>query len=42
MKATEETPQPPPIPDFKVVIPARYRSHRLPGKPLRDLAGQTA
>lgn len=29
-----------PIPEFKVVIPARYRSHRLPGKPLRDLAGR--
>ncbi len=26
---------------FKVVIPARYGSSRLPGKPLLDLAGQT-
>ena len=26
-------------PDFKVVIPARYSSQRLPGKPLLDLAG---
>lgn len=26
--------------DFKVVIPARYGSSRLPGKPLADLAGQ--
>lgn len=26
--------------DFKVVIPARYASTRLPGKPLRDIAGK--
>lgn len=26
---------------FKVVIPARYGSSRLPGKPLRELAGRT-
>jgi 3-deoxy-manno-octulosonate cytidylyltransferase (CMP-KDO synthetase) len=26
--------------DFKVVIPARYRSTRLPGKPLRPIAGK--
>jgi 3-deoxy-manno-octulosonate cytidylyltransferase (CMP-KDO synthetase) len=26
---------------FKVVIPARYASTRLPGKPLRELAGRT-
>lgn len=26
---------------FKVVIPARYDSTRLPGKPLRDIAGQS-
>lgn len=26
--------------DFKVVIPARYASLRLPGKPLRDIAGK--
>ncbi|UTW45945.1 3-deoxy-manno-octulosonate cytidylyltransferase [bacterium SCSIO 12696] len=26
---------------FLVVIPARYASTRLPGKPLRDIAGQT-
>lgn len=26
--------------DFKVIIPARYGSTRLPGKPLCDLAGQ--
>ncbi|MEM7208431.1 MAG: 3-deoxy-manno-octulosonate cytidylyltransferase [Pseudomonadota bacterium] len=25
---------------FKVVIPARYNSHRLPGKPLLELAGK--
>ena len=25
---------------FKVVIPARYASTRLPGKPLLDIAGQ--
>jgi len=29
-----------PAPDFRVVIPARYQSQRLPGKPLLDLAGQ--
>ncbi|NNF66165.1 MAG: 3-deoxy-manno-octulosonate cytidylyltransferase [Gammaproteobacteria bacterium] len=27
--------------DFKAVIPARYDSQRLPGKPLRRLAGKT-
>ena len=27
--------------DFKVVIPARYGSIRLPGKPLIDIGGQT-
>lgn len=27
--------------DFRVVIPARYDSARLPGKPLRKLAGKT-
>lgn len=27
--------------EFKVVIPARYASTRLPGKPLRELAGRT-
>ena len=26
--------------DFAVVIPARYASERLPGKPLRDIAGK--
>ncbi len=26
--------------DFKVVIPARYASTRLPGKPLREIAGK--
>ena len=26
--------------DFRVVIPARYGSTRLPGKPLIDLAGK--
>ena len=26
--------------DFKVVIPARYQSSRLPGKPLLDIAGK--
>ncbi len=26
--------------DFVVVIPARYASVRLPGKPLRDIAGK--
>ncbi|MEE8056184.1 MAG: 3-deoxy-manno-octulosonate cytidylyltransferase, partial [Gammaproteobacteria bacterium] len=25
---------------FKVIIPARYASSRLPGKPLRELAGK--
>ena len=25
---------------FVVVIPARYASERLPGKPLRDIAGK--
>ena len=27
------------VPDFIVAIPARYASTRLPGKPLRDIAG---
>ena len=27
-------------PDFRVVIPARYASERLPGKPLRDILGK--
>lgn len=27
--------------DFKVVIPARYASQRLPGKPLLDIAGKS-
>jgi len=27
-------------PRFKIVIPARYQSTRLPGKPLRDMAGK--
>ena len=26
--------------DYKVVIPARYASTRLPGKPLRELLGK--
>ena len=26
--------------EFKVVIPARYGASRLPGKPLRELAGR--
>lgn len=26
--------------DFRVIIPARYSSSRLPGKPLRDIAGR--
>ena len=25
---------------FHIVIPARYASQRLPGKPLRDIAGK--
>ncbi len=28
------------IPHFKIVIPARYASSRLPGKPLREIAGK--
>lgn len=28
------------MPSFKVVIPARYGSQRLPGKPLMDIAGK--
>jgi 3-deoxy-manno-octulosonate cytidylyltransferase (CMP-KDO synthetase) len=28
------------LPDFTVVIPARYASTRLPGKPLADIAGR--
>lgn len=27
--------------DFKIVIPSRYAASRLPGKPLRDIAGRT-
>lgn len=27
--------------NFKIVIPARYASSRLPGKPLLDLNGKT-
>ncbi|GJL80552.1 MAG: 3-deoxy-manno-octulosonate cytidylyltransferase [marine bacterium B5-7] len=27
--------------DFDIIIPARYASSRLPGKPLRDVAGKT-
>ena len=27
--------------DFDIIIPARYASTRLPGKPLRDVAGKT-
>ena len=27
--------------EFIVIIPARYASTRLPGKPLRDIAGKT-
>lgn len=27
--------------DFRVIIPARFASTRLPGKPLRDIGGQT-
>ena len=26
---------------FKIIIPARYSSRRLPGKPLKDLGGKT-
>lgn len=29
------------MPEFAVVIPARYASTRLPGKPLRDINGKT-
>ena len=28
------------IPDFKIIIPARYASTRFPGKPLVDIAGK--
>lgn len=28
------------MPDFKIVIPARYQSTRLPGKPLLEIAGR--
>ncbi len=28
------------VPDFNVVVPARYASTRLPGKPLLDLGGE--
>jgi 3-deoxy-manno-octulosonate cytidylyltransferase (CMP-KDO synthetase) len=34
------TPFPSIVATFKVIIPARYASTRLPGKPLRDLAGK--
>ena len=27
--------------DFKIVIPSRYASTRLPGKPLIDILGKT-
>ncbi|MGB2788149.1 MAG: 3-deoxy-manno-octulosonate cytidylyltransferase, partial [Dokdonella sp.] len=27
------------LPDFVVAVPARYASQRLPGKPLRKIAG---
>ncbi|MDR0378754.1 MAG: NTP transferase domain-containing protein, partial [Candidatus Accumulibacter sp.] len=30
----------PPDADFKVVVPARHASTRLPGKPLLDLGGK--
>lgn len=37
----ENSPHPLPLtPHFKVVIPARYASTRLPGKPLADIAGK--
>lgn len=37
----EDSPHPSPLsPHFKVVIPARYASTRLPGKPLADIAGK--
>lgn len=29
------------IPEFRIVIPARYASQRLPGKPLRQIHGKT-
>ena len=29
------------LPDFKIIIPARYASTRFPGKPLVDIAGKT-
>jgi 3-deoxy-manno-octulosonate cytidylyltransferase (CMP-KDO synthetase) len=29
------------VPDFRIVIPARYASERLPGKPLRLIHGKT-
>jgi 3-deoxy-manno-octulosonate cytidylyltransferase (CMP-KDO synthetase) len=29
------------VPDFRIVIPARYASARLPGKPLRRIHGKT-
>ena len=29
------------IPEFRIVIPARYASERLPGKPLRQIHGKT-
>jgi 3-deoxy-manno-octulosonate cytidylyltransferase (CMP-KDO synthetase) len=29
------------VPDFRIVIPARYASERLPGKPLRQIRGKT-
>ena len=30
----------PPLPNFKVVIPARYASQRFPGKPLYEICGK--
>ncbi len=29
------------IPSFEIIIPARFSSERLPGKPLRDICGKT-
>lgn len=40
-KSDDFTPHPSPLtPYFKVVIPARHASTRLPGKPLLDIAGK--